>query len=290
MDRLNSAVSHLDKAIAILGAQTQHDSFTYLGTLGLRGVAHLATRDADQALRDFDETVRGYEKLFGAEHEETLIKKRQRAVALAYAGKTARARAEIAPVVELYRARFSEPLYLPGETYLAAGTVERLAGNDDAARVFLQEAMDATEPGDSAATQRFRSAVLTQRGLLDLQSPDPGPTLALKHLQAADELQQKLGQGGPRRADVLLGMGRAQMSLGSARRALKFLQQADEIWQAVGIRNRWAGEAAAWRALALHELGRARDAQPVRARAVALLSTSEFASDIALVKALREMR
>jgi eukaryotic-like serine/threonine-protein kinase len=287
--RLHESIAHLDSAVAILGAHARHDSFTYLSPLGLRGVAHLHIRDGARALPDLDESVRGYATLFGPEHEETVIKKRYRALALAYLGRSDEARAEVAPVVELYRTRYREPLYLPGDTFIVAGIVERLAGNPDAARDLLREALDVIGPGGNA--DRLRADALTQLALAELDRTGADASRALAYLEEADALQGTLKQTGPRRADVLLGLGRAHLALGSNARALEFLRQADEFWQPFAANNRWAGEAGAWYARGLEAAGLHRRSREVSARARATLRTSPLPIDVNLLRSLsREER
>jgi serine/threonine-protein kinase len=244
LGRLHSAIGHLDEAIVTLGTHAQRDSFTYLSPLGLRGTAQLNARNAAKALPDLEESERGYRKIFGPEHEETVIKQRHRSLALAYLGRVEEARAGIAPVLDLYRTRYRDALYLPSDTFVTAAIIERLAGNPDAARALLDEALATIGSGGNA--DRFRADVLVHLGLVELDRAHADAALALKYLDEADALQRKLSQTGPRRADVWLGLGRAHLARGSTKPALEFLRQADEFWQQFDATNRFAAEAAAW--------------------------------------------
>jgi len=281
MGRLHPAIAHLDEAITILGTHAQRDSFTYLSPLGLRGTAQLNARNAAEALRDLEESERGYSKLFGAEHEETVIKSRYRSLALAYLGRIDEARAAIAPVLVLYRTRYSDPLYLPSDTFVSAGIIERLAGNPEAARTLLDEAL--TTVGTSGNADRYRADVLAQLGLTELDRARADPSLALRQLTEADGLQRKLNLIGPRRAEVWLGLGRAHLTLGSNQLALEFLRQADEFWQEFDATNRWAGEAAAWHSRALAATGQRQRAREIGARALLVLRKSPLTIDARLL-------
>jgi serine/threonine-protein kinase len=278
------AIAHLDAALAILGKNTEHDSFTYLSPLGLRAVAYLAARDAARALPDVEEAERGYVKLFGADHEETIIKQRTRAQALAWLGRITEARALMAPVLTLYRTRYSDPLYLPTDTFTIAGNIERMAGNADGARAFFEEALASIAPGGNA--ERFRVDVLTQLAFVDLERGGANAGRALGNFEEADRLQRKLGHQGPRRADVLLGLGRAHLARSSPQQALAFLRQADDFWREFDATNRWAGEAAGWHARVLAAAGRQAEAREAAARARAALRNSPLPIDAALLRDL----
>jgi eukaryotic-like serine/threonine-protein kinase len=278
------AVAHLDQAVDILGRISAHDSFNYLSPLGLRGVAYLNMRDAAHALPDIEIAERGYVKLFGPDHEETVIMQRRRAHALGLLGRTAEARAAMAPVLQAYRTRFKDPLYLPTDTFLTAGIIERMAGSPGTARGFLEEALTSISPGGNA--DRFRFDVLAQLALADLDLGDAHALRALDYLQEADGLRARLKVQGPRRADVLLGLGRVHLALKSPQRALEFLRKADEFWRAFDAGNRWAGEAAAWHARALAAAGQLSQAREAAARARPPLRGSPLVIDAALLRAL----
>lgn len=282
--RLRPAIAHLDSAIEILGTNAQRDSFTYLSPLGLRGVAHLMARDAVKALADLDECERGYARIFGPDHEETTIKRRNRALALAYLGRIDEARATITPVLVAYRTRFRDPLYLPSDTFRSAGAIERLAGEYGAARELLLEGLSAIGPGGNA--DRFRAEVLTQLGLVELDRTGADIALARGYLEEAGQLLQQLQETGPRRADVLLGLGRAHLAAGSSGRALEQLREADEFWQQFDATNRWAGEASAWYARGLQAAGQRQRAREVSARARTILNKSPLAVDSKLLHSL----
>jgi serine/threonine protein kinase len=279
------AIAHLDLSIDALGKITAHDSFTYLSPLGLRGLAWLNARNAARALPDFEESERGYAKIFGEDHEETIIKRRWRALALGMLGRTGQARTAMAPVLEAYRTRFKDPLYLSTDTFIAAGMIERLAGNPDAARRYFEEALTSIAPGGTA--ERFRIDVLAQLAFADLDRGDELAARALGYLQEADGLQAKLKvPPGPRRADVLLGLGRAHLALKAPQRALGVLREADEFWREFDAGNRWAGEAAAWHGRALAAAGQLTQARAAAARAQPPLRTSPLVIDAALLRDL----
>jgi serine/threonine-protein kinase len=283
LGRLHASIENLDRALAILGANAQRDSFTYLSPLTARGVTHLAARAPAAALRDLDESWSGLVQLFGADHEETAIAAWNRALALAFLGRAEESQAAFAPALQLYRATYGDPLYLPSRPLAAAAAARRLGGDAAGAAELALEAMRALGAG---ASDRSRLSVLVELGFAELELGRS--RAALEHFEAAHALQAKVGgQPTPAHADLSVGLGRAYLALGEPRRALEHLRWADLFWRDFDAENRWAGEAAAWLGRCLAELGRSSEAADAFGRARPLLARSPLRRDLELLQSLR---
>jgi serine/threonine-protein kinase len=284
LGRIHSAIEHLDRALAILGANAQRDSFTYLSPLTARGVTYLTAREPAAALRDLDESWNGLLKLFGAEHEETAIAAWNRALALAMLGRAEESRAAFAPALELYRTTYSDPLYLPSRPLAAAAAARRLGGDAAGALALAQEAQRSLADGGGA--ERSRLGVLVELGFAELELGNVSAALA--HFEAAEMIQTKLGgQATPAQTDLSVGLGRTYLALGEPQRALLYLESAAAFWRAFDADNRWAGEAALWLGRSLAGVGRANEAREAFERARAILQRSPIPSDAALLERQR---
>ncbi len=92
----------------------------------------------------------------------------------------------------------------------------------------------------------------------------------------------------PERADALVGLGRARMSLGHPVEALPLLEEADASWRGFDPENRWAGEAALWLGECQAALGRDREAARSLSRAEKILARSPLSTDVRLVRLARK--
>jgi tetratricopeptide (TPR) repeat protein len=281
---IHAAIANFDLALEIHGRDTQRESFTYLGTLTARGIALLAARRPQQALQDLTESSRGLQRLFGADNEETLIAEFNRALALAHIGKSDEAQRAFAPVLQLYRTKYSDPVYLPYRAFAAAGASLRFAGDPAAALALHEEARASLGTGAQGAS---RATVLTELALDRLELGEAKQALAL-----FEEARNVAGTGAqtltPTRADALVGTGRAQLALGDAQRALEPLHDADAFWRTFDPDNRWAGEAALWLGRCLLTLGRTDEARVVLARSAGILANSPLPSDAKLLQFARQ--
>jgi hypothetical protein len=87
--------------------------------------------------------------------------------------------------------------------------------------------------------------ILTETGLalLDLDEPRE----AARSLEQALTLSRReQTQASPERADILVGLGRANMARGSVAAACPLLLEADSFWRAFDAANSEAKEAARW--------------------------------------------
>jgi serine/threonine-protein kinase len=281
---IHAAIANFDLALEIHGRDAQRESFTYLGTLTARGIALLTARRPQQALQDLTESSRGLQRLFGADHEETLIAEFHRALALAHLGRSDDARRAFEPVLQQYRTKYRDPVYLPYRALNAAGASRRFAGDPAAALALHEEAL--TSIGSTTYDSR-RATVLTELALDRLELGQAQQALAL-----FEEARGPAGQSAPTltptRVDALVGIGRAHLALGDARSALEPLQGADAFWRTFDADNRWAGEAALWLGRCLLELGRTDEARTPLARSARILSNSPLPSDTKLVLLARQ--
>jgi serine/threonine protein kinase/tetratricopeptide (TPR) repeat protein len=284
LGQIHAAIANFDRALAIHATHVDRGSFTYLSPLSARGIANVAARRGGAAVIDLEEASRGLHALFGAQNEETVIADWNLGLALAYAGRARESRAAFARALQHYRTTYRDPVYLPSRALNAAGTALRVAGDSAGAKSLHLEALEAVGAGDNAP--RLRPPVLAELGLDHLALGDPRE--AMRYFEEAAAAR---GPGAPvitpAHADLVVGIGRAWLMLDEPRRALAPLEQADAFWRGFDPDNRWAGEAAAWHAVALAALGREGEAREARTRARALLSASPFAGDAALLNSLR---
>ncbi len=275
-----SAIANFDRALEIHARNVQRESFTYLGTLAARGIALLGARRVEPALRDLTEAAQGLRKTFGPEHEETLIAEFHRGLALAYSGRAAQAQEALAPVLQQYRTRYRDPVYLPYRAISAAGVTLRVAGKPEEALVLHEEALRSLAPEDAGTSKH--TAVSIEIALDHLEQGQPQRALGL-----LEQVRSKEPPGStltPARADVRIGLGRAHLALGDPSRAVTHLAEADAFWRGFDAGNRWAGEAAFWLGRCQLALGRAREARATLARAADILSRSPLPTDRKLLQ------
>jgi tetratricopeptide (TPR) repeat protein len=244
-------------------------------------VTWLAARDGARALEDLTQAGVLLERRAGPTAPETLTANLNRALALAYVGRTAEAQARIAPLVEAYRLHTPEHL---NYAYYVQGVIARLAGRATDALTLQRQAIAAASPGRNGEWQRMR--ILPEIGLAQV---DAG--LEERALESFDEalglLQRLQTEASPTLAEAWLGKGRALLALSRPAEARALLAKADSFWRDFDAGNRWSGEAAFWLARADEAIGRPGEAQAGYRRAVPLLASSALPGDKALVAATR---
>jgi serine/threonine-protein kinase len=275
-----AAIASFDRALEIHGRNVQRESFTYLSPLAARGIALIAARRGEAALRDLTEASQGLRKTFGPDHEETLIAEFHRALALAYLGRAGEAQQAFAPVLQQYRSKYRDPVYLPYRALSAAGVAHRLDGKRDAALALHEEALRSLGPDETGLPQHTAVTIDLALDHLELGQPQR----ALASLEAARAKERAGGKMTPARADVRIGLGRAHLALGEPARALVYLVEADAFWRDFDADNRWAGEAAFWLGRCQLALGRTREARATLARATSILSRSPLPADRKLLQ------
>jgi hypothetical protein len=266
--RFHDAITNLDRALEIHGGNVSRDSFTYLSPLSTRGIVKLTARRADAALSDLEQAAAGLRKLFGEDHEETVIAEWNRALALAYLGRAEESRAAFEHPLAQYRTRYREPVYLPYRAIVAAATGRRLAGDLEAAQELALEAQGSFGP-NAQPTRQFLP-IFNELGFVAL-AQGRFPEALTQFERSASLLRDAERLRNPIQADVFLGLGRAQLALGQTRLAVATLQRADAFWREFDVGNRSAGETAAWLSKALAAAGQMEAAKTASERARAVL-------------------
>jgi serine/threonine-protein kinase len=110
LGQIKAALDNSTRGLQIIDRHSQQDSRTRAVHLTGRGVTWLAARNGTQALEDLSEASALLERRAGPTASETLTANLNRALALAYAGRTAEAQARIGPLVEAYRVHTPEHL------------------------------------------------------------------------------------------------------------------------------------------------------------------------------------
>jgi tetratricopeptide (TPR) repeat protein len=245
--RIHEAIANFDRALDIHARNVSKESFTYLTPLSGRGGTHLVARQAEPALADLQQAATGLRKLFGPEHEETVIAEWNRALALAYLGRFEESKAAFEQPLAAYRGRYKEPLYLPYRALVAAATGRRLAGDFEGAKALIEEALASFGP--EAKVTRQYIVIFNELGFIALGQNRPGDALLEfeKSLALFLDPDKPLN---PVQADTFLGLGRAHLALHHRQEAITWLQRANAWWLGFDAGNAFAREAAAWLARA----------------------------------------
>jgi tetratricopeptide (TPR) repeat protein len=240
---IHLAIGNLDRALEIHGNNVRKDSFTYLSPLSARGIARLAARQPEPAFRDLDAAVQGLSKLFGPEHEETVIAEWNRALALAWMGRHEDSRAGFEHPLNAYRTTYSKPDFLPNRALIAAAVARRLGEDAAGARALALEAQRAFGP-DAKPDRQF-IPLFNEFGFIELLEQRPREALA-RFEQARALFRDPERIVNPTQADTWLGIGRAQLALGRRAEARDALQRAQAFWQEFDARNTSAEEVTRW--------------------------------------------
>jgi eukaryotic-like serine/threonine-protein kinase len=283
--KVQLALSNSTRSLEIHARNVDRNSYTYLGGVTARGVIWLAARRGKEGLDDLTESASGLATLFDPEHEETVIARFNRGIALAYLGRAKAGEQEVREVLDIYRRKYSEPAYRPHRPLQALGSVQRLGG-DFAAALATQEEVQ-RQIGSTTSTAWDRAPVLAEIGMDQLGLGQP--QRALDAFEEAFRLYEEVQLlPSPARTDILVGLGRARLALGRAADALAPLEEADAFWRDFDAENRWAGEAALWLGRCYVALGRKADADAALTRAERILVRSLIPADAALVALARE--
>ena len=251
LGKVKEALANSNRSLELHLRTTQRDSYTWLGGLTARGVILLAARRPDAAARDLGEAATGLGKLFGPEHEETVIARYHLGLALAMLGRFDAARTELDAALAVYRTKYAEPVYKPERPLIVDAKVLRLQGRFAEAMERLNQARERLGvkpvPADAAP-------LLAEQAMVQLELGRWAEALA--SAREADALCDSLQVlPSPARADIDLAIGRALLGLGDAALALPPLQRADAHWQGFDAANPSAAEAARWLAAARRATG-----------------------------------
>jgi serine/threonine-protein kinase len=278
---VRGALENATEAIEALSHHAQADSRTKATALVGRGVTWLLARRGAEALADLSAATETLVRILGPENGDALTARLNRGLALAYAGRTGEARAELDATIALYRRHMPEYLMY---AHHVLGAAQRLAGSRREALRAQEQALALIADGGLREWNRLR--VLAELGLAQADAGKPGE--ALRSEEEALALSRRLqDHDSPLRADALLGLGRAYAGLGRAAEGLAPLEEADRFWRDFDPRSRWAGEAALWLGQCYTALGRGPEARRALARAEAILARSPIPSDATLAARVR---
>jgi serine/threonine-protein kinase len=277
---LRVALANNTRSLDILARNAQRDSYTYAGGLTARGITLLAARRGAEALQDLSQSANTLRKLFGPNHEETLIAECHRALALAYLGRMTEADHALSPVLAQYASTYKDPVYKPQRPLFVLGVMKRLAGDSQAAFQDQQQALALIPDGPNAEWERM--PILAEIGLTELEIGRYDE--ALGSLEQTRSMFRRLQtQMTPHHAEVLVGLGRLKLHRGSPQEARPLFEEAVRFWDNFDANNRWAGEALFWSARCQKLLGHEHDANQQLARSLKILSRSRIHTDARLV-------
>lgn len=246
LGKVEEALANSNRSLELHGRTAQRDSYTWLGGLTARGVILLAARRPEPAARDLAEAATGLAKLFGPEHEETVIARYQLGLALAMLGRFDAARTELDAALAVYRTKYAEPVYKPERPLIVDAKVLRLQGRPAEAMARLAQARaligSQPVPADAAPLLAEQAMVWLELGRW------PKALTAAREADALYDGLQVLPN--PTRAEIDVAIGRARLGLGDAAQALPVLQRAVTYWQGFDPANPSAAEAARWLAVA----------------------------------------
>jgi tetratricopeptide (TPR) repeat protein len=274
-DRLDEALEASRRSVAILERHHAPDSIQVAYALVPRASIQRAMRRPQAALEDYDRAYRLLRAAIGDDRHYVLHVRGNRAQALADAGNTALATAELAQVIEGYRRHGYAQI---GVMWLAYAYALRLDGRPEQALQVLRD------NAASMSTPAERSRLHVERGLTLLAVDQPEP--ALEDPGAAKSI---FATGGappaPQRMEIELGVGRALLALGRTEPALSATRAVDTFWRGFQPESRWAGEAAFWLARCHAARREGAEARAAYARAARILARSPLAKDATLRQA-----
>jgi serine/threonine-protein kinase len=268
---IEGALESSTLGMTILEKHAQRESFVYAMQYVNRGVTWLAARRGAEALSDLTFAETAMRRVVGPTHWETLTAQFNRAIALAYLGRTAEARAAL----QLVRERSPHVGNLMWALHVL-GVVERLGGDPAAGLRAQEESFALIHDGPRAPWNRVRALVEIGLGQVELGRHAEAAATLERALALFAQLQTRMQ---PARAEALVGAGRAYIGQGDPARARPLLEEADGFWRAFNPESRWAGEAALWLGRCYEALGRGGEARPALSRAARLLSRSPLPGD-----------
>jgi serine/threonine-protein kinase len=239
--RVTQAIENSEKALAIIAQHTTPHSFKYVAAVHQRGAALLSARRPEAALPDLAGASAALRQTLPRGHSVTRWFEADYGLALARAGKPGEASELIASLLpggtpQPADSSASRALY-------AMGVARRLAGDAGAALRYQDLALESLARAGGAELRRMRA--LTERGLalLDLARPEDAARPLEEALALSREWQTHTA---PDRADILVGLGRAQLALGRIAPGCEALRTAHAFWSDFDPGNRDARDAARW--------------------------------------------
>jgi tetratricopeptide (TPR) repeat protein len=243
LGQVGRALETSERALAISGEHSDRDSYRHADALLARGEVLLAALRTHEAADVLGQAAAILASALGPTHERTVGARCSLALAWAREGRTAKARAEVADLLQGDAT---------GRVRYALGVVERLDGRPEEALRLQREWLASLPSGGAAEWDRMQA--LVEVGLAQVALGRHGE--GAESLSDALRLSRRLQAGPtPERALTLAGLGRALIARGRAEDARRALREAQAFWRAFAPDSPWAAEAALLAARAERDAG-----------------------------------
>ena len=276
---LRPAIDHAKRAVAIYLEEGQPGSATHAGRVRKLGSALLAARASRAAAARLEEAVRL--SVAAKSQLDILHARGSLGLALAHLGRFADADRELREAIEKsgssLRARHLATRNL--------GTLRRLQGRYADSMQLLEKAIAESAVQRSHRGDHAHGLVEAALTALELGDAAAAQDLFERAARLFSDVQKE--RTTPARADLLLGMARAQLQQREYAAALLSAQGADSFWRSFDPDNASAGAAAFWLGRCYRALGRHAEAQDAFRRAQRALARSPLPTDAALLQLAR---
>lgn len=269
--RLELRSGHVQRAVegsaaAVEAAERSFggDSPAYASALALHGEALLAARRLGEAIPLLERAAEVLEAAPGGAHERARVVRASLALARAYRGEAVEALRQLEQVAA--SASVADDRGDDRPRHVLA-VVRRLAGEPAAALKLQEERLATLAARPEARLERLRARAEVGLALVDLGSYDEAVTPLLRSLAAFEELGGELT---PKRADLLVALGRARVGQGRPAEAVEPLEAAERFWEGHAPESPWAAEAGEWLARCRQDLARRANARRTRSRSPAI--------------------
>jgi serine/threonine-protein kinase len=221
---VQAALRHSQVGVTIIAQHADPASFRYANALFHRGMAWLAARRPEEALRDLGQAVITLQHVLPIGHATTRLAQANQGLALARAGRYREARGVLEPLVAAPAPPGDQSVAV---ALYAKGVSARLSGDPASALRSEQHALQLMA-GRGADIRRMRA--LTEIGLaeLDLGRPAQAGVALEGALRLSEHLQTHVA---PDRADILSGLARVRLATGQPAAAKLLSQQAYRFWR-----------------------------------------------------------
>jgi hypothetical protein len=261
---VKESLAHSSESVAILLNHGETRTADYATVLMSHGNNLLTARRPMAAQAALAQAEAVCLELYGPAHWDSLTAHFNRALALAYGGRSKES-VESLKVLE----NPSNDIKLPWWIDYVRGTVYRLARQPQASIDALTRANSEIPRNPREPWDRVRVLQELGQAQLDLEQL----AAADQTLAAAEQLFEQLKvEMHPAYADVMLARARIDLARNAPARSLPRLERVDAYWRAFDPDSRGGGEPARWLAEAYRSLGRDGDAAAASARAKRLLS------------------
>jgi tetratricopeptide (TPR) repeat protein len=224
--RVAAAIASGRRAVDIIAREAEPASIRLATALHAYGSALLAARRVNAAIPELERALAIVRRGLPPGHEVTRGIQADLGLALARAGNPRDAEALLVEHVPPEGPAGSD---IAGSRVLAATSVAmRLAGRPGEALRYGLLALQRTPAEGSADIPRMRALTAVGLAWLDLGQPTDALTRLEQALRISRQTQRLTG---PERADILLGLGRAQIALGRPADARPLLAEANRFWR-----------------------------------------------------------